>query len=68
MTQEMLKKGFLASTNFYASIAHKDEHFEHYFESLDGVFKIIAECKNGKQSIDNLLEGPVCHSGFKRLN
>ena len=68
MTQEMLKKGFLASTNFYASIAHEDEHFDHYFESLDWVFKIIAECINGKESIDNLLEGPVCHSGFKRLN
>jgi glutamate-1-semialdehyde 2,1-aminomutase len=68
MTQEMLKKGFLASTNFYASIAHKDEYFDQYFESLDGVFKTISDCINEKLSIDTLLEGPVCHSGFKRLN
>ena len=28
ITQEMLKKGFLASTNFYACTAHKDEHLD----------------------------------------
>ena len=30
-------------------------------------FKIIKECENGKD-IKKLLEGPTCHSGFKRLN
>ncbi len=68
LTQEMLKLGFLASTNFYASIAHTDEYFDQYFGSLNGVFKTIAGCINEKLSIDSLLEGPVCHSGFKRLN
>ena len=68
VTQEMLKKGFLASTNFYASIAHRDEHFDAYFIALDNVYKVIAACEIGHKNIDDLLEGPVCHAGFKRLN
>jgi len=68
ITQEMLKMGFLASTNFYAATVHSDEIFESYFESLDKVYKLISACESGALQIDNLLEGPVCHSGFKRLN
>lgn len=68
ITQEMLKKGFLASTNFYASIAHNDADFALYFEGLNDVYKIIADCEKGNADILQLLEGPICHSGFKRLN
>jgi glutamate-1-semialdehyde 2,1-aminomutase len=68
VTQEMLKKGFLASTHFYASIAHKEHHFDSYFNALDSVYKTIKQCINNELVIDELLEGPVCHSGFKRLN
>jgi glutamate-1-semialdehyde 2,1-aminomutase len=68
LTQEMLKKGFLASTNFYASIAHKDEYFEAYFDALDEVYGMIKSCADEKYDVNTLLEGPVCHSGFKRLN
>jgi glutamate-1-semialdehyde 2,1-aminomutase len=68
ITQEMLKKGFLASTHFYASTEHKDEHLNSYFEALDDVFAIISKCELGEAKIDDLLEGPVCHGGFNRLN
>ena len=68
ITQEMLKKGFLASTNFYACTEHHDKFFSNYFDALDGIYKTISECQNGNKDIDGLLEGPVCHSGFKRLN
>jgi glutamate-1-semialdehyde 2,1-aminomutase len=68
VTQEMLKKNILASTNFYASIAHKDEFIDRYFVELDKVFSIIKKCENQELKIENLLEGPICHSGFKRLN
>lgn len=68
ITQEMLKKGFLASTNFYASTAHNDENLDLYFNALEDVYKSISECINGKLKIENLLEGPICHGGFKRLN
>lgn len=68
ITQEMLKKRFLASTNFYACTAHTDSLIENYFDVLDGVYKTISDCEKGSKSILDLLEGPVCHSGFKRLN
>ena len=67
IAQEMLKRGFLASTNCYASLAHTPDVVDSYFENLDQVFSLIAECESGR-SVDELLEGPVCHSGFKRLN
>ena len=42
ITQEMLKKGILASTSFYASIAHSDVEFSVYFDVLNDIFmKII---------------------------
>jgi glutamate-1-semialdehyde 2,1-aminomutase len=68
ITQEMLKKGFLASTNFYASTAHTQEHLDSYFEVLDEIYKTIYKCESDELNINNLLEGPICHSGFKRLN
>jgi glutamate-1-semialdehyde 2,1-aminomutase len=67
ITQEMLKQGFLAGTSFYASTEHTRETIDRYFEALEPVFAVIAECEHGR-SIDALLEGPVCHSGFRRLN
>ena len=68
LTQEMLKKGFLASTNFYACTEHLDYHFEKYLNVLDKIYEIISKCEKGLLNISELLEGPVCHSGFSRLN
>ncbi|MEA9413132.1 aminotransferase class III-fold pyridoxal phosphate-dependent enzyme [Flavobacterium sp. PL02] len=68
IAQEMLDKGFLASTNFYASTAHSDENLELYFTALDEVYHQIANCENGNFQIESLLKGPICHGGFKRLN
>ena len=68
IAQEMLKKNILASTNFYASIAHEDIYLEKYFSELDKVYGIIRKCENQELNINELLEGPICHSGFKRLN
>jgi glutamate-1-semialdehyde 2,1-aminomutase len=67
LTQEMLKKGFLANTSFYASIAHTEDIVDEYFHTLEPIFNEIKECESGK-SIKDLLEGPVCHEGFARLN
>ena len=67
ITQEMLKKGYLAATSCYVCLAHKSDVIEPYLDTLDGVFALIAECESGR-SIEGLLEGPVCHGGFKRLN
>jgi glutamate-1-semialdehyde 2,1-aminomutase len=68
ITQEMLKQRFLASTSVYTSISHTQPIIDHYFAALTPVFGLIKACELGEKNIDNLLEGPVCHSGFKRLN
>ena len=68
ITQEMLKKNILASTNFYASIAHEDIYLEKYFSELDKVYGLIRKCEQQELNINELLEGPICHTGFKRLN
>lgn len=68
LTQEMLKRGYLASTNFYASMAHNTENIDKYGEHLHEVFGLIQQCENGTVDVNKALEGPVCHEGFKRLN
>ena len=67
ITQEMLKKGYLAATSCYICLAHTPDVLEPYLNALDAVFGLIAECETGR-SVEELLEGPVCHGGFKRLN
>ena len=67
ITQEMLKKGYLAATSVYVCTEHTPEVVDAYFEELDPIFALISDCESGR-SVDDLLEGPVCHSGFKRLN
>ena len=68
ITQEMLKKGYLAATSVYVSIAHTDKILNGYFDELDIIFNKIKECEKGNKDINSLLDGPICHSGFKRLN
>jgi glutamate-1-semialdehyde 2,1-aminomutase len=67
ITQEMLKRGYLAATSCYTSLAHTSDVISPYLEDLNCVFGLIADCEDGR-SVDGLLEGPVCHSGFRRLN
>ena len=67
ITQEMLKKGFLAGNCIYVSTAHTQAILNNYFENLSDVFKLVKECEDGRDVL-SLLDGPVCHSGFKRLN
>jgi len=68
VTQEMLKQKFLASSAFYASIKHEDQDFIDYANALEKAFYLICECEKGNKYIQELLEGPVIHSGFGRLN
>ncbi|KFN47912.1 glutamate-1-semialdehyde aminotransferase [Arenimonas malthae CC-JY-1] len=67
ITQEMLGKGYLASNSVYACTQHTPDVVEKFFETLDPVFALIRECEDGRD-VMSLLRGPVCHSGFKRLN
>ena len=65
-TQEMLNRGFLASKAFYATYAHNEEHLNAYEKAVEQVFGIIAETIN-ENNMEDLLQGPAAHSGFKRL-
>ena len=67
ITQEMLNKGYLASNAVYVCTEHTKSVVEGYMEALDPIFSLIKECEEGR-SVEDLLNGPVCHSGFKRLN
>ena len=67
ITQEMLAKGYLASNCVYACIDHTPEILSDYFGALDPIFKLIKECEDGRD-VMSLLNGPICHGGFKRLN
>jgi glutamate-1-semialdehyde 2,1-aminomutase len=67
VTQEMLRRGYLAGTGVYTCIDHTPEVIDRYFENLDPVFALVKECENG-QSVTALLRGPICHAGFRRLN
>jgi glutamate-1-semialdehyde 2,1-aminomutase len=67
ITQEMLAKGYLASNCVYVSTEHTQEVVDGYFEALEPLFALIKECEEGRDVMD-LLKGPVCHGGFKRLN
>lgn len=67
ITQEMLKAGFLAPPQFYASLAHTPHVLDAAFAALDPVFATIARYLRDGRDITQLLEGPVCHTGFNRL-
>ena len=67
-TQEMLKQGFLASTAFYASYAHSASVIDEYMVAVDQIFSKISHIQELNLSEEQFLDGPVCHSGFERLN
>ena len=68
ITQELLDRGFLAATAFYASLAHEDAVLDRYFDALDDIFALVAKGVSGEENVIDRLRGPICHAGFKRLN
>jgi glutamate-1-semialdehyde 2,1-aminomutase len=67
VTQEMLKKGYLAGNSVYVCTEHTPDVVDGYFDALDPVFALVRECQDGRD-FTKLLDGPICHAGFKRLN
>ena len=67
ITQEMLVKGYLAGNSIYVCTEHTPDVVNNYFDTLDPLFGLIKECEEGRD-VMSLMKGPVCHSGFKRLN
>lgn len=68
VTQEMLKRGYLASNAFYTSFAHSEDIIAGYIENIGEVFMDIAKLMEENISVESRLEGGVCQSGFGRLN
>ena len=67
ITQEMLKKSYLAGTSVYVATVHTKEIVDRFFAELEPVFALIKECEDGRD-VKSFLDGPTCSSGFKRLN
>jgi glutamate-1-semialdehyde 2,1-aminomutase len=67
VTQEMLKKSYLAGTSIYVATVHTKELVDRFITELEPVFALIKECEDGRD-VRSLLDGPTCSSGFKRLN
>lgn len=66
-TQEMLRHGILASTEFNPSCAHSEEHVRTYARALDDVFGVVRAAIDAGD-VRKRLHGPVAHSHFARLN
>jgi glutamate-1-semialdehyde 2,1-aminomutase len=68
ITQEMIKKNFLASNAFFVSTKHTDKILITYFDLLNDIFHNIEKFEKNNSSVDEKLETTVCQSGFQRLN
>lgn len=68
LTQELLGKGYLASTNLYVSTAHTNNVLENYFTELNEVFLKLSKMITNGDDVAKHVNGPLCHGGFKRLN
>ena len=67
ITQEMLKKGYLASNVIYVSTSHKIKILKNYFKILNDIFKIISKCQRG-EDIHIYLNNKISEKKFSRLN
>lgn len=67
LTQEMLKRGYLAATSVYVSYSHNEKIVEKYLKNMDEVFKRLSGAINSGKVLE-MLETRVKEEGFKRLN
>jgi hypothetical protein len=65
-TQEMLDRGFLAGSSFYASLAHSETDIQAYEAAVGEAFASVAAATSA-EAIHERLRGPVKHAGFQRL-
>ena len=66
-TQEMLRRGYLASNSVYVSSAHTQRIVKKYLKNVDEVFKKMSQ-NIIKKRINKSLKTSVRQEGFKRLN
>jgi len=68
LTQEMLKKNYLASNQIFLSIYHTKKIIDEYIFFLDPIFKKISFFEKKKIGKENFLKNKICHKTFQRLN
>ncbi len=68
ITQEFLKKNFLASNCIFLSTEHSDSLIEKYINEFDKIAEKIALIKYHKKDIKNFLDVKKAHETLKRLN
>ena len=66
LTVRMLERGILASSGFYATLAHQDEHVDRYLAAAGEIFAELREAIDAGDAASRI-GGPVHHSGFQRL-
>jgi len=67
ITQEMLKKGYLAGNSVYVCILHTDDEINKYLNHLHDFLSSYSEIIKNNDCL-KFLEGPEAHTGFNRLN
>ena len=65
ISQEFLKKNFLASNSIYLCVNHNKNLINRYFDILDSIFIQIKKSMESNSDAKKLLEGPVCISGIR---
>ncbi len=68
ITQEMLKKKMLCSNALFLSVKHDEKTLNEYLDNLNEIFHKISKFEKGNLNVDNFIDGPICQSGFQRLN
>ncbi len=68
ITQEMLKKKMLSANALFMSVKHDEKTLNEYLDNLNDIFHKISKFEKNTLNIDKFLDGPVCQSGFQRLN
>ena len=68
ITQEMLKKNYLASNLIFISTLHNKKIIDLYIKKLDPIFKKISFFEKNKLDVSSYIKNGVCHKTFQRLN
>ena len=67
VSQEMLKKGYLASNITFLTIFHSKMIIDKYIKNLEPIFSKINLFEKKSENVSKYLKGPVCHATFRRL-
>ena len=68
VTQEMLKKGYLASNQIYCSTSNNSKIINRYLNLLNNIFEKINKFENERENVDDYLESKAIYPGLNRMN